>query len=1258
VEGSTHRLLPYISRFQAQWLYEDPATLWREVDGSLVFADVSGFTPLSEKLARKGKVGAEELTAILNGLFGDLLAVSDSWGGDCLKFGGDAVLLLFRGEAHARRAHASARGMLDAVRRFRRKSKLRSLGMSIGLHSGRVLLTLAGDEHRELMVVGPGPTAALLAEHEASSGEIRLSEAAADRLQTDLQRGAVDLPDQAHLADHRWESSAPKGLPRALAGFLTGEPQDGEHRLVSVGFLHFSESDRILEDQGADALCSALDDMVKSAQQAGEKHGVTLLASDVDAGGGKLILAAGVPSASSDDEDRLLHALKDIVSLESPLVLQAGANMGRVFVVDLGAPSRRAFTVIGDAVNLAARVMGRAGQGQVLATRQILGRVRTNFDVRMLEPFPVKGKSDLIDAGIVGEPLGLLPETEPEDLPLIGRQTELEVLRESIGRASRGIGSIVEIVGEAGIGKSKLVRAVTSEVTLPVFIVRAGRYSQATPYYALRAPVRRLLDIPPESGPAEVASRLRLALNELDRELLPWMPLVGHLLGSELPETEETVALDVDYRAAKLRAVGVALLNRLLPGAALLLIEDAHWLDSASADLLLDLMAMKEGPPRAFLVTRRPVEEGLWLAGLATCRLDLAPLDDEDAGRLVKASLSSSDVGVVKSTADRLVARAGGNPLFLIELLRAATTQGLHDLPDTVEAVISTMIDTLAPDDRYLVRRAAVVGHRFPLRVLAAILDSDEAILSGRMRSLGHFVKLQSGFVEFGHALLRDVAYETLPFRARRQLHAKAGEAWESLSGDDVEVVSELLSVHFHAAGEHAKTWRYSKMAARKAERAAAPIEAAAFYQHALEACRHLPEVTVEEEAAVAERLGDMTARSGRYRDSRFAYARARRLYDEPVARARLHRKTALTWDQEGRYADASRACRLGLKALGSVAGERLARRERSKLLAQHGVVLLRQARHMEARPELEEAVMLVQDGASEAKDSALARAYRYLDWLYIELAQDPPEPYGRMALEIYESLNDKMGVSQSLNNMGIAAYYLGQWDEAVALYERSRQAASQAGSLISEALVLNNIAEIRSDQGRLDEADDFLREALTIWRVARHGFEGMTLGNQARVAARAGRFDEATRLYAQAAAILESHSEKALLAETRARKAELSVLEGAPDVALAEIALVRQLANSLLLPTTAGLMERVEAWAVIQQGNVEDGWERLSRAAVTSRQRRDDYGAAAALDTMALLAMARGDEVCASTIRGEAAELFRRLGLVNMPHPDLLRAT
>ncbi|HWW52428.1 MAG TPA: adenylate/guanylate cyclase domain-containing protein, partial [Acidimicrobiales bacterium] len=173
-------LTAYIPSVQARWLVDNPSLRWQELDASLVMADVSGFTPLAERLARRGKIGAEELTDVLNTVFRDLLSLAAGQGGDCLKFGGDAIFLMFTGTGHADRACAAAAAMQRALSPG--GSLARALGstklkLSLGVHSGRVQLFLAGRTHEELVVAGPAVSETLAMEAAAGAGEVMISEA-------------------------------------------------------------------------------------------------------------------------------------------------------------------------------------------------------------------------------------------------------------------------------------------------------------------------------------------------------------------------------------------------------------------------------------------------------------------------------------------------------------------------------------------------------------------------------------------------------------------------------------------------------------------------------------------------------------------------------------------------------------------------------------------------------------------------------------------------------------------------------------------------------------------------------------------------------------------------------------------------------------------------------------------------------------------------------------------------------------------------
>jgi tetratricopeptide (TPR) repeat protein len=180
-----------------------------------------------------------------------------------------------------------------------------------------------------------------------------------------------------------------------------------------------------------------------------------------------------------------------------------------------------------------------------------------------------------------------------------------------------------------------------------------------------------------------------------------------------------------------------------------------------------------------------------------------------------------------------------------------------------------------------------------------------------------------------------------------------------------------------------------------------------------------------------------------------------------------------------------------------------------------------------------------------------LAHAYRLLDWIRIELRLEAEIPYSELSLAIYDELGDEVGRTNALNNMGIAAYYEGRWDDASAWYRDSLEAARAAGALAMEALLLNNIAEISSDQGHTVEADTLFHEALTIWRASGHAMTGMALGNLGRVAAREHRFDDVAAWYAQARAVLRRIGGEAMLLEADARDAERFVLAGYPDAAI-----------------------------------------------------------------------------------------------------------
>src|SRR5262245_14569163 len=366
---------------------EEPHLTFRTLEGSMLFVDISGFTKMSERLARHGKVGAEELTDVLGAIFTRLLAVAYGEDGSLLKFGGDALLLWFTGEHHAARAAWSAHNMRATLRGIGRLETTAGkvvLRMSSGVHSGSFHFFLVGDSHRELIVTGPAASRTVEMEGTATAGEILVSHDTAAALPPKvigqpkgegvlLRSGPTGLSidkDQKEVKLSGIDITA--CIPVALREHLREGATDPEHRNATIAFVHFDGVDGMLAERGADVVAAGLDELVGVVQRHAEHNGVTFLGTDIDHDGGKIILVAGAPNALGDDEGRMLLTLRAIVDAETAVPVRIGVNRGHVFAGDVGPAYRRTYTVIGDAVNLAARVMSMAVPGQILSTGPVL----------------------------------------------------------------------------------------------------------------------------------------------------------------------------------------------------------------------------------------------------------------------------------------------------------------------------------------------------------------------------------------------------------------------------------------------------------------------------------------------------------------------------------------------------------------------------------------------------------------------------------------------------------------------------------------------------------------------------------------------------------------------------------------------------------------------------------------------------------------------------------------------------------------------
>ena len=1257
------KLRPYLPRLLLQWISEDPETTHRIVDGSIAFVDISGFTKLSEQLAKKGKIGAEELAETIGTCFARLLGVAYGNGGGLVKFGGDALLLLFTGDDHAAKAARAAVGMRRALRDIGALdcsgTKVR-LRMSVGINSGAFNFFLVGATHRELIVTGLAATQTVVMEGTAEAGEIVVSPETSRLLPAGVlgpQKGpgfllmreppglSRGLPE---LDDCEW-ARLPSLVPVAVRERLLEGIDEPEHKRVTIGFVHFDGTDELLRRSGPDEAARRLQQLVGSVQVAVDRQGVTFLATDIDKDGGKIILAAGAPTATENDEERMLLALREIVESDPALPLRIGVNRGPVFAGDIGPAYRRTYTVMGDAVNLAARLMAKAEPGQIIATEELPDQSRTHFACTPLEPFMVKGKSAPIRAVSVGPARGAKQAVGDErTIPLVGREREMGDLLEALQWAREGHGRLVEIVGEPGIGKSRLIEELrTTAQDAAVFRSTCELYESSTPYFPFHSLLRAMLNVPDGES---VASSIDKEVVYRAPELLPWVPLIATAFGVDMPPTPEVAELDERFRRERLAEVLVRVLGHSLPRLTLITIEDVQWMDEASSDLLERIARRIDELPWIVCVTRRDSGTGFAAASEAhVLSVRPQPLDEASSRTIADAMTEEQPLPAHQISA--IVTRAGGNPLFLTELLTTASGNDAS-LPDSVEAVMTARVDRLAPHDRSLLRHLSVLGLTFPRALAERVLDEKVPppgdILWTR---LNEFVQEDANNTfRFERALTRDAAYEGLPYRLRQRLHALVGETIER-SGVESEAATELLSLHFFHAGRFEAAWRYSRASAERARALFANVDAAAFYERALQSAAREGTIPQADVADVHEALGDVRKRIGEFAKAIESYRSARRLCRaDPVASARLMQKQGGIRQVAGKHAEALRLYRLARAAL-----EHDNRPEARALAAQLSVSYA-SVKKDEARPsEVIKWCLRAIDEAKRAQEKdALGHAYLLLDAAYAQMGRYEQVTNAPAALAIYEELGDLRMQGGILNNLGVWAHNLGRWDEAKANFARSLDAFAKVGDAIQEACTMGNVGEVLSDQGRFEEAYDLFRRSLRVCRAAGDRRDAAyALRNLGRLAYRRGAFADAKALLDEAREEFEHIGAAGDVAETDAALAELLVLQGESRAAIAETSRLLDLTGT---PDRPGpqqpLLERVRGIALAQCGEYAEATSCLEAALRVARSRKADYEVALTLRGLAHIAALAGRSLAEAD--REAGEIFERLDVIALPNVPL----
>lgn len=1253
--GSKVAASPHFSLLETRWIAEQPILRYRQLRGSLLSADLSGFTALSERLASRGREGSERLTVMVNGCFDALIRSAGHEGGDVLKFGGDALLVWFEGEGHEVRAATAGARMQRAIGAARFSSA--GLGMSVGAHTGDFDMFLVGPTGwRELVLAGAPVTTTVDLEAAAGRGEVMVSAELAACLPKGVlgRRRDAGIPlslskmtlsrmsAAAAVPATSDEAPVPERI-RADVEALAGV--GGEHRLATVVFAELDGTDaRVAADP--EGMAERLDSLLLATHEKADRYRLRFLYTDVIADGVKLICSAGAPISTGEDEEAGLRFATDLVAGDALHRLHIGVNRGRVFAGFLGGQTRHTYTVMGDPVNLSARLMVKAKPGQVVAADDVVRRSRATFRLTPLPPFLVKGMQHPIKAHVVGALTGDRQIQANSAMPIVGRSTELATLHDAITSAGMGDGCVVDIAGDPGIGKSRLVEEAAEDPRLVVRIATECQpYDGLSPYASARTLLRRALGIPIAASGRSAGDQLAATAARLAPETVPLLPLLAVVLGAEMPPTPESAAVAEQFRTTRMHETAAALLTAALPQTTLLVVEDIYYADEASLQLFRALSVEIAQRPWVLVVTRRPDGAGFIDEGQGI-RLELSALDDADAARLTE--MASGGAGNHPLEQRAVTQRAGGNPLFLLQLVASAQAgESASELPESIERVVATQIDRLDPSDRAVLRQAAVLGRVFHAGVLDALRAADgaTALDARHWDALSDMVEpATAGRWRFRHALFRDVAYEGLPFARRRRMHKDVGELLEAGVAGEPDVA--LLSEHFWLAGDAERTWRYSLAAGDQAWRAYAVSESIAAYKRALGVRRRVRGLPASAVASAAESLGDVLERAAHYEEADSAFTLARRVARESQAgadTARLLRKRATVSERLGNYPRSHRLYRSALDACTEADDSA----ERAQVELGLAGLSLRLGKPDELTTWAERAI-------DHARDAGEREAVAYGHLLLVAAATFDVEldaaKHAATALKQFRATGERHLEGKVLNNLGIVQYFGGEWAEAADSYRAAAEAFAASGDVVEESNARNNLAEVLSDQGHVEAASAHFADSLQLWTIAGYAIGvAVATSNLGRARVRSGAFAEGLALLETARTQFSDLGAGTYALDTSARLAEAMVLAGDPERAV-ELLDELDADPGSSFPAVAVARLRVRGWAMISLGRVEEASALLLRAAQEANAAEIPFEEVLSLRGLELTGDADADRH-----RSAADALAGRLGIVASPRVPVL---
>lgn len=950
---------------------------------------------------------------------------------------------------------------------------------------------------------------------------------------------APGLRSTSEESRNRLQSS----IPPALAEKITEARKqiEGERRTVTVLFADISGFTPLSEKLDPEEVYNLIDSTLKAFIDEIYKHEGTL---DKFMGDGVMALF-GAPVAHEDDSARavraalgmqtaLAHINEDLETrLGVPLRVRIGLNSGTVVVGSVGTDLRMDYTALGDTVNVASRLQGVAEPGTILVSRPVYEECKPLFEFRELGTIRVKGRVEPVE---IFEAVAIRQKTDRVRgipglvAPMVGRAEELARLRRVTDELlSKRRGRIVLVTGEGGIGKSRLTsefKAYAAGQSVTVLEGVCHSYGQAGLDMFARL-LRSYFGIDDEDADSVIRDRVR----EKVRQTLPSeyavtqiLPYIENLLSVRIVERELAERVRHLEPAQLQQQTFLAIRDLLIAEAEkkplVVILEDIHWIDKPSLDLLSFLLSAVEHVPIVFYFNSRPAEGpaapeierlGHQLYAPQFVPLPLAPLSHADTVALLDLLLTIADLPA--SLKQMIPERAEGNPFYLEEIIRMLIDRGvirreagkwqvaqeadLSDLqvPRTLQALIMTRVDHLSEGPRQALHCAAVIGRDFSYRLLSSVIensrtlqeDTEELVEHGLVSRIGHTAELE---YRFHHLLIQETVYNSLLLRRRERLHHKIAEGIEALFRGRAEEYVEQLAFHYTESKDAERALPYLIRAGERAAGRYANDEALRHYRLAAEFLGKTTP-TLEQRTQVYRGLGQVQTLVGDYDGAADSYLLALELLraggtaQAPRTSAELMRRIGRVHERRGDYTEALHWLQNALSALERDPHSAKAV-ERARIYNDIGWVNYRRGQFEEAY-QWRMRTLQITEGTDHYNE--MASAYNGLVGLFTRQGDwERSTAYAEKGLRLREMIGDTYGVSSSYNNLGSIALEQAKWDEALVHFEQSLAIKQKIGDVEGISRLSTHLGIVYRNKGDYARAVRYSERALEIAEKIKNG--------------------------------------------------------------------------------------------------------------------------------------------------------------------------